>query len=187
MHVWSFTDSGLDKYAGNKRFRIQHVPDAESAIGQDSNMLAQGRFSELLNSAVARSTWAKFSSGFNAFCDFEMHNNKKYSWPLSREVWRSFIVWCHYERNLSSNSIRTYLSALKFVHTLRGFSCSHLDDDKLSKLLLNGAEHMGTSFTQHPNTRRAMTLPLLVTQGRVSCIWQNENGSCEEGPNSKYW
>ena len=129
-------------------------------------MLAQGRFSELLNSAVARSTWAKYSSGFNAFCDFELHNNKKYSWPLSREVWRSFIVWCHYERNLSSNSIRTYLSALKFVHTLRGFSCSHLDDDKLSKLLLNGAEHMGTSFTQHPNTRRAMTLPLLVTLGR---------------------
>jgi hypothetical protein len=33
--VWSFADSGLDKYAGNKRFRIQHVPDAGSAIGQD--------------------------------------------------------------------------------------------------------------------------------------------------------
>jgi hypothetical protein len=25
------------------------------------------------------------------------------------------------------------------------------------------------------------------TVSRASCIWQNENGSCEEGPNSKYW
>jgi hypothetical protein len=25
------------------------------------------------------------------------------------------------------------------------------------------------------------------TVSRESCIWQNENGSCEAGPNSKYW
>jgi hypothetical protein len=27
----------------------------------------------------------------------------------------------------------------------------------------------------------------LYTVSRASCIWQNENGSCEAGPNSKCW
>jgi hypothetical protein len=25
------------------------------------------------------------------------------------------------------------------------------------------------------------------TVSRANCIWQNENGSCEAGPDSKYW
>jgi hypothetical protein len=135
-------------------------------MGFTQPVTANGHFSELLNSAVARSTWTKYSSGFNAFCDFECATGKIYAWPLSQEIWRAFIVWCHYQRKLSHNSIRTYLSALKFVHTLRGLPCKHLDDDKLSKLLLNGAEHLDKSFIHHPNTRRVMTLPLLITLGR---------------------
>jgi hypothetical protein len=135
-------------------------------MGFTQPVIADGHFSEMLNSAVARSTWAKYNSGFNAFCDFEVSTGRRYSWPLSQEVWRSFIVWCHYHRRLSHNSIRTYLSALKFVHTLRGFSCTHLEDDKLSKLLLNGAEHLDSRFIHNPNTRRVMTLPLLITLGR---------------------
>jgi hypothetical protein len=135
-------------------------------MGYTQPVKANGHFSELLNSAVARSTWAKYSSGFNAFCDFECDTGRTYSWPLTQEVWRAFIVWCHYQRKLSHNSICTYLSAIKFVHTLRGLSCSHLDEDKLSKLLLSGAEHLDKSFILHPNTRRVMTLPLLITLGR---------------------
>jgi hypothetical protein len=161
-----FADPRLNKYAGGTRFHLQSMPDAGQAMGHTRPFSVNGQFSELLNSSIARSTWAKYNSGFNAFSEFESATGRKYSWPISREVWRSFIVWCHYDKKLSSNSIRTYLSALKFVHTLRGFSCSHLDDDKLSKLLLNGAEHIGTSFIHHPNTRRAMTLPLLITLGR---------------------
>jgi len=160
------TDPGLNKYAGQKRFKLQSLLDPGKSMGHSQPIPVNGQFSELLNSAIARSTWAKYSSGFHAFCNFESASGRKYSWPLSREVWRSFIVWCHYEKKLSPNSIRTYLSALKFVHTLRGFSCSHLDEDKLSKLLLNGAEHLGTNFSNHHNTRRAMTLPLLLTLGR---------------------
>ncbi len=145
---------------------MQSLPDAGKSIGYTRPDSVHGQFSELLNSSLARSTWAKYSSGFQAFCEFESATDRQYAWPLSREVWRSFIIWCHYDKKLSSNSIRTYLSALKCVHTLRGLSCSHLDEDKLSKLLLNGAEHIGTNFSTHPNTRRAMTLPLLISLGR---------------------
>ena len=159
-------DSGLDKYSGTKRFRLQTIPDAESAIGGNQPFSMHGTFSDLVNSAVSRATWAKYSSGFNAFCEFEKFTGSRNSWPLSRETWRSFIVWCHHHKKLSHNSIQTYLSALKFVHTLRGFDCGHLSEDKLSKLLLKGAEHSSVSFITHPNTRRAMTLPLLLTLGR---------------------
>ena len=159
-------DSGLDKYAGAKRFRLQSIPDAGTAIGKNHPLPLHGTFSDLVNKSVARATWAKYSSGFNAFCEFENFTGSRCSWPLSREVWRSFIVWCHHHRKLSHNSIQTYLSALKFVHTLRGFDCDHLAEDKLAKLLLKGAEHSSESFISHPNTRRAMTLPLLLTLGR---------------------
>ena len=159
-------DPKLNKYAGVNRFHLQSMPDASRSMGYTRPVTVNGQFSELVNSAIARSTWAKYSSGFKAFSDFELATGRKFSWPISKEVWRSFIVWCHYDKKLSANSIRTYLSALKFVHTLRGFTCAHLDEDKLSKLLLNGAEHIGTGFINHPNTRRAMTLPLLITLGR---------------------
>jgi hypothetical protein len=161
-----FIDSGLDKYAGAKRFRLQSIPDAGTAIGKDHPLPLHGTFSDLVNKSVSRAIWAKYSSGFNAFCEFENFTGSRCSWPLSREVWRSFIVWCHHHRKLSHNSIQTYLSALKFVHTLRGFDCDHLSEDKLAKLLLKGAEHSSESFISHPNTRRAMTLPLLLTLGR---------------------
>jgi len=123
-------------------------------------------FSSLVNSSVARATWAKYSSGYNAFCDFESVSGEKYSWPLSPEVWRAFIVWCHYYRNLSANSIQTYLSALKFVHVIRGLPTRHLTEDELSKLLLKGIEHVSTTFKSKPNTRRVMTFPLLNLLGQ---------------------
>jgi hypothetical protein len=119
-----------------------------------------------VNSSVARATWAKYSSGYNAFCDFESVTGEKYSWPLSPEVWRAFIVWCHHYRNLSANSIQTYLSALKFVHVIRGLPTRHLTEDELSKLLLKGIEHVSTSFKTKPNTRRVMTFPLLNLLGQ---------------------
>jgi hypothetical protein len=128
--------------------------------------LSRSSFSSLVNSAVARATWAKYSSGYNTFCDFESFSGETYSWPLTPEVWRAFIVWCHYYKNLAANSIQTYLSALKFIHIIRGLPTSHLNEDKLSKLLLKGVEHTSTGFTKNPNTRRVMTFPLLTLLGQ---------------------
>ncbi|MFN9952710.1 MAG: hypothetical protein ACK55I_06395, partial [bacterium] len=105
----------------------------------------------------------KYNSGYNPFCAFEESCNKKFPWPLSKEVWRAFIIWCHSARNLSKNSIHTYLSALKYVHTLKGFSHAHLSYASLSAALLKGVEHSSLSYITNPNTRRVMTLPLLLT------------------------
>jgi hypothetical protein len=159
------TDTRLDKYTGSKRFKLQSLSDHSSALGNEQYSTSQAEFLAVINSAVAKSTWAKYSSGFNAFCSFERFTGKSYSWPLSLEVWRAFILWLHHHRHLAPNSIQTYLSAVKFVHTLRGFSSSHLSEDCLSKLLMRGIEHSSTNFLDHPNTRRVVTLPLLITLG----------------------
>jgi hypothetical protein len=159
------TDTRLDKYAGSKRFKLQSLSDHNSALGSEQHSKSEAEFSNIVNSAVSKSTWAKYSSGYNAFRSFEDFSGKTFPWPLSLEVWRAFILWCHHHRHLSPNSIDTYLSGLRFIHTLKGYSCNHLADDRLSKLLLRGIEHSSTSFMDHPNTRRVVTLPLLVTLG----------------------
>jgi hypothetical protein len=128
--------------------------------------LSCNTFSSLVNSSVARSTWAQYSSGYNAFCEFESVSGEKYPWPLAPEVWRAFIVWCHYYRNLAANSIQTYLSALKFVHVICGLPTRHLSEDELSKLLLKGIEHVSNSLKAKSNTRRVMTFPLLNLLGQ---------------------
>lgn len=159
------TGSRLDKYAGSTRFGLQSLSHATTALKGVPSSYGHDKFSELINSSVSRATWAKYSSGYNAFCSFEKSTNQQFSWPLSKEVWRAFIVWCHYTRNLAPNSITTYLSALKFVHHIKGLSCSHLSEDKLSSLLLKGVLHSSTSFLTHPKTRRVMTFPLLIALG----------------------
>lgn len=156
----------MDKYTGAKRFKLQSIPDPVLSMKGPFSALKCDTFSSLVNSSVARATWAKYSSGYNAFCEFESISGETYSWPLSPEVWRAFIVWCHYYKNLTANSIQTYLSALKFIHTIRGMPTGHLNDDKLSKLLLKGVEHMSTKFITNPNTRRVMTFPLLTLLGQ---------------------
>jgi len=49
---------------------------------------------------------------------------------------------------------------------LRGLPSSHLSEDGLSSLLLKGIEHSSDSFNSNTNTRRVMTLPLLVILGQ---------------------
>jgi hypothetical protein len=164
--VWFYTGHRLDKYTGAKRFKIQSIPDPVLSMQGPLSTINCRTFSSLVNSAVARATWAKYSSGYNAFCDFETFSGETYAWPLTPEVWRAFIVWCHYYKNLAANSIQTYLSALKFIHIIRGLPTSHLNEDKLSKLLLKGVEHTSTGFTKNPNIRRVMTFPLLMLLGQ---------------------
>jgi hypothetical protein len=63
------------------------MPDAGRSLGHTRPVSVNRQFSELLNSSIARSTWAKYNSGFNAFSEFEIKTGRKYSWPLSREVY----------------------------------------------------------------------------------------------------
>lgn len=114
---------------------------------------------------MSRATWGKYNSGYNAFACFEAEHCTSFPWPLSQEVCRAFTVWCVGSRKLQPSTVRTYLSALKFTHHLKGLSCDHLEGDKILALLLKGSFHHSLSNPSATSTRRVVTFPLLLTLG----------------------
>jgi len=151
----------LKKYAATSRFRLQSFITADKALRPDASTTTKNSFAALLNSAVSKSTWEKYGSGLNAFSCFEAASCTSFSWPLSLETCREFVVWCHYTRRLAPGTTKAYLSAIKFVHHLRGMSCQHISDDPTIVLLLRGSTHLALS-TPPNNTRRVVTFPLLL-------------------------
>ncbi len=101
---------------------------------------------------------------FVTFACFEADSRKTFPWPIAPTVCRAFIVWCSQCRGLSHSTIKSYISALKFVHNLRGFSADHITSDFTITLLLKGASKITLSAPVN-NTRRVVTFPLLITLG----------------------
>jgi hypothetical protein len=122
-------------------------------------------FADLIKASIAKSTWGKYQSGFNAFSCFEAAHCTSFDWPLSRSTCRAFAAWCHDARHLQPSSIKAYLAALKFIHTLKGLNCDHLSNDPTMSLLLKGSTHLANLNPLHSSTRRVVTFPLLLTIG----------------------
>jgi len=160
----SCTGSHLDKYSQSNRFRLQEFTDVGKSLGSDVNPNLYSGYFGIINSAIAKSTWTKYSSALNTFACFEADSRKIFSWPLPISVCRAFIVWGSSVRKLSHATIKSYLSAIKFVHTLRGFNCEYISKDATISLLLTGVSKIGLSQPSN-NTRRVVTIPLLITIG----------------------
>jgi hypothetical protein len=73
-------------------------------------------------------------------------------------------VWGSSIRKLSPATIKSYLSAIKFVHTIRGFDCEYISKDATINLLLTGISKISLNQPSN-NTRRVVTIPLLITIG----------------------
>jgi hypothetical protein len=157
----------LAKYSTAQRFPLQDFADPALALKlspNESDSPAAMLYKKTVNSSVSKATWAKYSSGCKAFACFEAFNRKSYSWPLAVETVRHFALWCFYEKNLQTSSIKTYLSALKFAHQIKGLSPKHIKDDEILPMLLKGMVHVGLPSAKSP-TRRVMTFSLLLTLG----------------------
>jgi len=147
------------------RFVLQQLSSAEALGPLDYSAagVSPEAFQGILNSSVGRSTWGKYSSAMNTFACFEAASCHTFSWPLSVETCRAFVVWCHTNRGLQPTTIKAYLSGIKFVHTLRGMPNTHISDDQVLSLLLKGVAHNPT--IKKPNTRRVVTFPILRILG----------------------
>jgi len=162
----------LNKYASQRRFQIQSMVDLQEILGSSTGKLSEQvetAAAELLNAALEKSTWGKYSSAMNTFACFEAASCEVYEWPLDVQVCRSFVVWCYRDRSLQPTTIRAYLSAVKFVHSLKGMSSAHITGDPILALLLKGAAHMAMQNFPNNNTRRVVTFPMLLLLGhRIS-------------------
>jgi len=127
--------------------------------------LTEEAYKNFVNASLARATWGKYASGWRAFCQFEVFHQSSFAWPLSVHVWRAFAVWCVTVRKLQPSSTRSFISALKFVHMLKGLPCEDTVGDTILKIILKGAANTAFSLLPRPQTRRVVTLPLLLTLG----------------------
>jgi len=133
-------------------------------LGSDAEPNLYRGYFGIVNSAVAKSTWSKYSSALNTFACFEADSRKVFPWPLPLSACRSFIVWGSTVRKLSHSTLKSYLSAIKFMHTLRGFNCDYISKDSTISLLMKGVSKIALSLPS-TNIRRVVTIPLLITIG----------------------
>jgi len=126
------------------------------------NPAVAAQFRNLINASIANSTWGKYSSAYSAFSCYEAAMCETFSWPLSQKVFRNFAVWGFTIKRWQHTTIRAYLSALKFVHNIKGLSSSHLADDPILNLILKGALHASFSCPLLSPTRKVVTFPMLL-------------------------
>jgi hypothetical protein len=164
----SLVGAVLNKYTPIHRYHLQKITTATGALGEQDFShagISADQYHSLINSSIAKSTWEKYSSALNTFSCFEAAYCKTFSWPLSVETCRAFIIWCHQSRKLQTSTIKSYLSGIKFIHTLKNLPSSHISDDLLIPLLLKGVSHVNAAERPQNNTRRVVTFPLLLQIG----------------------
>ena len=105
------------------------------------------------SASLAKNTWSKYASAFNAYEQFCMQENLVKPWPLSKNSTTCFILWCKKIQNLRASTIKGYLSALKTISSLLGTECK--DFKSSEKLLIRGIER-----TEKQNLRK-QTDPLI--------------------------
>jgi len=164
----SVPDMRLAKYSTQDRFSLQSCIDPESALGLkacDQNYNTICAFSNLLRASVAKSTWQKYESAWRAFLKFSAETGATTSWPLPLSTIRAFATWCLSSKNLQPSTTGNYISALKFMHKLKGCQAADTEKDPVLTLILAGAKNLSASHEAVKLPRRVVTFPLLLTIG----------------------
>jgi len=121
---------------------------------------------ELLRASMAINTWRRHISAWNSFEKYLSAKQLTAIWPLTIDLWGGYIVWAVTDCKLKSSTVKTYLSSLKLVHTLKGIECLDPFKIKILQMILTGAENLeivkGSGATK---SRKAFSLPLLKLTG----------------------
>lgn len=120
------------------------------------------KFENLVIASKADSTWSKYKSGWNLFNEFLLNQEISPNWPVSNTVIKTFIVWSFYEKNLSANTIKAYLSSIKIAHQLMNLAPTTWENDPMIKMMLMGVENSHCISKKVSPARRPMNLNLLM-------------------------
>ena len=91
------------------------------------------------SASLAKGTWAKYASAYNAYFKFCKEEKVKNPWPISKSSTVCFILWCKKVLNLKAGSIQSYLSALQTIYKLLGLKSQRVTKDT-AKLLVRGIQ-----------------------------------------------
>ena len=102
------------------------------------------------SAAIARSTWKKYGSAFNAYEKFCSEEKILNPWPLVENTLICFILWCHKFKKLKACSIRGYLSGLRTISRIMGFERRPAKKE-LEKFLIRGISLTNKSAGRRPS------------------------------------
>ncbi len=133
-----YADWSRVKYNCTGTYRMASLVELDKLIPFSGSLTAEAQ--KLIKAALSRSTWAKYSSAWNAYAKFENTVGKNFSWPLEEDVIRGFATWCISTRKLSTSTAKAYIAALATAHQLAGMQC--IKPSKLTQLILAGGKNL---------------------------------------------
>ena len=117
---------------------------------------------------LASSTWSSYQTAWWSFRAYCIHYQVPATLPVSQHIVLNYIEYLADWRHLQASTIRGYLSALKVLHYLNGFtpdSIKPMFTNFLVYTAIKGADHSNKMKEKSENPRRVMSFECLKLLG----------------------
>ena len=91
---------------------------------------------------------------------FAIHTNTHIEWPMSKHFLHSFTSWALSTKDLSHNTVKSYLHNISLVHKLKNIDHSNCNDFFLTTTL-KGAKNWELYENLHKKGKPTITIQLL--------------------------
>ena len=154
--------SGYKKYSdGTDSPFLSFITNQSAPVPHEGPAFLRKQSARLIHASLAATTWKKYSTGWKCFENFEAFSRQRFTWPLNKEVLRSFAVFCISVKNLKPASVRSYFLSLVCLHKLRGFTTFEINNSMVDAILRGAGNLLMSSPNPPTNTRRVVTIPVL--------------------------
>ena len=118
--------------------------------------------SDRANKGLSENTWKQYRCVFNHIKRCEEHLGKSMQLPFDLEKTLNFIGYLITERNCSSNTIQSYISAVRMAHLTQGHDCPHLRKPIVDLIIKGQAHHESLKpVIDRKASRLPVTIPIL--------------------------
>jgi integrase len=113
----------------------------------------QNQFRALSSLGLAKKTWSSYSTAERMLAKCCKEKGLKFEFPVPETVIIKFVLWLAYDRNLSSNSINTYLAGIRQAHLNKGIAAPVIRSERVN-LLLKGKANADLSKKKEDKQQR---------------------------------
>ena len=118
--------------------------------------------SDRANKGLSVNTWKQYKCVFNHIKKCEELLGKSMQLPFDLEKTLNFIGYLLKDRNCSSKTIDSYLSAVRMAHLTQGIDCPHLRKPIVDLIIKGQAHHESLKpIIERKTSRLPVTIPIL--------------------------
>ena len=111
---------------------------------------------------LSKNTWQQYTCVFNHIKRCESYVGKSMQLPFDLEKTLNFIGYLIKERNCSSNTINSYLSAVRMAHLSQGLDCPQVRQHIVDLILKGQADHKSLAENMKRKLRRHPVTTLVL-------------------------